>query len=117
GAFYRYGGDFIVTITNDAWFGRTSGPYQHFIMAVFRAVENRKPVVRSANTGISGFIDSTGAVAAKTELFTKAVLTRDIYTNPAITFYSLFGSVFVHICNILNLAVIVNLLRKRRRRQ
>ncbi|WP_420264377.1 apolipoprotein N-acyltransferase [Candidatus Magnetominusculus dajiuhuensis] len=117
GAFYRYGGDFIVTITNDAWFGRTSGPYQHFIMAVFRAVENRKPVVRSANTGISGFIDSTGAVAAKTELFTTAVLTRDIYTNPTITFYSLFGSVFAHICNIVNLAIIVNLLRKRRRPQ
>ncbi|MBF0456811.1 MAG: apolipoprotein N-acyltransferase [Nitrospirae bacterium] len=117
GAFYRYGGDFIVTITNDAWFGRTSGPYQHFIMAVFRAIENRKPVVRSANTGISGFIDSTGEITARTELFEKVVLTRDIYTNPAITFYSLFGSVFVHICNIANLAIIVNLLRKRRRSQ
>jgi len=46
---YSRGGDFMVTITNDAWFGKTAGPYQHFSMAVFRAVENRKPVIRAAN--------------------------------------------------------------------
>ncbi|KWT84425.1 apolipoprotein N-acyltransferase [Candidatus Magnetominusculus xianensis] len=117
GAFYKYGGDFIVTITNDAWFGRTSGPYQHFIMAVFRAVESRKPVVRSANTGVSGFIDSTGAITAKSEIFEKAVLTKDIYTNQTITFYSLFGSVFAYVCNVINMAIIVKIFRTRRRPQ
>jgi apolipoprotein N-acyltransferase len=117
GAFYRYGGDFIVTITNDAWFGRTSGPYQHFIMAVFRAIETRKPVMRAANTGISGFIDSTGAVMARSELFEKAIITRDISTNPTITFFSLFGGIFAHICNIINLAIIIKLIKGRSQRQ
>ena len=64
--FYSNGGDFMVNITNDAWFGRTTGPYQHFSIAVFRAVENRKPVIRAANTGISGFIDSSGRIIAET---------------------------------------------------
>jgi len=67
--FFTHGGDLIVTITNDAWFGRTAGPYQHFSMAVFRAVENRKPLVRAANTGISGFIDSSGRIIASSGLF------------------------------------------------
>ncbi len=71
--FYSKGGDFLVTITNDAWFGDTAGPYQHFSMAVFRAIENRKPVVRVANTGVSGFIDSSGRILASSQLFKKEV--------------------------------------------
>ncbi len=66
--FYADGGDFIVNITNDAWFGQTTGPYQHFSMAVFRAVENRKPLIRAANTGISGHIDSNGRILSRTAL-------------------------------------------------
>jgi len=58
--FVNGGSEYIVTITNDAWFGKTSAPYQHFSMAVLRAVENRVPVARAANTGVSGFIDSKG---------------------------------------------------------
>ena len=63
--FFVKGGDFIVNITNDAWFGRTTGPYQHFSMAVFRSVENRKPLIRAANTGISGFMTATERYSQK----------------------------------------------------
>lgn len=56
------GADFIITITNDAWYKRSAGLEQHFVQSVFRAVENRIPVVRAANTGISGFIGPTGEI-------------------------------------------------------
>ena len=59
-----------MNLTNDAWFGRTSAPHQHLAMAVFRAVENRRPLVRAANTGISAFISPTGEITQKSGLFT-----------------------------------------------
>jgi apolipoprotein N-acyltransferase len=49
--------ELLINVTNDAWYGRSSAPYQHFSMAKFRAVENRRSLIRAANTGISGFID------------------------------------------------------------
>ncbi len=92
--FFVKGGDFIVNITNDAWFGNTHGPYQHFSMAVFRAIENRKPVVRAANTGISGFIDSSGRILGKTELFKQTFLTRTIKTDSTLAPYTKYGDIF-----------------------
>jgi len=92
--FFRHGGNLIVNITNDAWFGKTSGPYQHFSMSIFRAVENRKPLVRAANTGISGFIDATGRVLMKTGLFKETYITDDITINDDISFYTRFGDLF-----------------------
>jgi apolipoprotein N-acyltransferase len=77
-AMVQNGADLLVNITNDAWFGRTSAAYQHFSMAVFRAVENRRVLVRSANTGISGFIDANGRVLETTALFEQAVIARSV---------------------------------------
>ncbi|GIW54952.1 MAG: hypothetical protein KatS3mg082_1356 [Nitrospiraceae bacterium] len=59
--FVANGAEFMATITNDAWFGRSAAPYQHFGMVVFRSVENRVAFARAANTGVSGFIDPSGA--------------------------------------------------------
>jgi apolipoprotein N-acyltransferase len=106
--FYTEGGDFMVTITNDAWFGNTTGPYQHFSMAVFRAIENRKPVIRSANTGISGFIDSNGAILSNTELFTRKILTETIKTDRTLTFYTKYGDLFVFFCIVTTIMLIIN---------
>ncbi len=92
--FFRHGGNLIVNITNDAWFGRTSGPYQHFSMSIFRAVENRKPLVRAANTGISGFVDATGRVLRTTGLFKETYITEDILINDDTSFYTGFGDIF-----------------------
>jgi len=96
--FYSRDGDFIVTITNDAWFGKTAGPYQHFSMAVFRAIENRKPVLRAANTGISGYIDSNGRILLTTPLFERRVETVDIRTDRSRSFYSRYGDIFSYLC-------------------
>jgi apolipoprotein N-acyltransferase len=96
--FYSRDGDFIVTITNDAWFGKTAGPYQHFSMAVFRAIENRKPVLRAANTGISGSIDSNGRISLATPLFERRFETVDIRTDSSRSFYSRYGDIFSYLC-------------------
>lgn len=60
--------DFMINITNDAWFGNSSGPYQHLDMARMRAIENQMPVIRVANTGITAIIDRKGRIAKKIDL-------------------------------------------------
>ena len=105
---YSRGGNFIVTITNDAWFGKTAGPYQHFSMAVFRAVENRKPVIRAANTGISGFIDSRGKVLGATSLFQRTAMTMDVATDARRSFYSRYGDLFSYLCVVITVLLLIN---------
>ena len=92
-AFVKNGADMLTTMTNDAWFGITSAARQHFSIAVLRAVENRRSVVRAANTGISGFIDPAGRVIEETGLFTTAAITRPVPTLETISFYTRHGEV------------------------
>ncbi|MBN2654622.1 MAG: apolipoprotein N-acyltransferase [Nitrospirae bacterium] len=105
--FFTKGGDFIVTITNDAWFGKTKGPYQHFTMAVFRAIENRKPVIRAANTGISGLIDSNGKIVKESRLFERTYQILNVKTDSSMTFYTRFGDIFSYLSIISALFIIM----------
>ena len=88
----------LINITNDAWYGRSCAPYQHFSMAVFRAVENRRSLIRAANTGISGFIDPAGRIVAKTDIFEEAVSTHSAAVISKKTFYTRFGYLFAVVC-------------------
>jgi len=101
------GANLLVNVTNDAWYGRTSAPYQHFSMAVFRAVETRRALVRSANTGISGFIDPLGRVLSQTALFEDAVLVADVPMMGAQTLYMKRGDFFALACTIAGLIFIM----------
>ncbi|RLB38637.1 MAG: apolipoprotein N-acyltransferase, partial [Deltaproteobacteria bacterium] len=74
----RKGADLLVNLTNDAWFGRTSAPYQHLAMTVFRAVETGRPLVRAANTGFSALVDPSGKILARTGLFQEALLVGEV---------------------------------------
>jgi len=97
--FVLKGADFIATLTNDDWFGRSSAPYQHFSMAVFRAVENRVPVVRSANSGISGVIAQDGRIVRQTDIFVEDAFTEDLSRlKTGKTFYTRFGDLFTFLC-------------------
>lgn len=111
--FFTRGGDFMVTITNDAWFGKTAGPYQHFSMAVFRAIENRKPLARAANTGISGFIDSNGRILMQSGLFERQVLTYTLKTDSTMTFYTKFGDLFSFFCMVISIILLANIVPRR----
>jgi apolipoprotein N-acyltransferase len=97
--FVLKGADFIATLTNDDWFGHSSAPYQHFSMAVFRAVENRVSVVRAANSGISGVIAPDGRIVKKTEIFVEDAFTETfpVYKRTT-TFYTRYGDVFARCC-------------------
>ena len=105
--FVARGAAFLVVMTNDGWFGRTSGPYQHMEMAVFRAVENRRTVVRCANTGVSLFVDPYGRGEQTTGIFHKAVLVGEVAARTQVTFYTRYGDVFSQVCCILVVLVLV----------
>ncbi len=112
--FVEQGASLITTITNDAWFGKTAAPYQHFSMAVFRAVENRVPVARAANTGISGFIDAQGRILGTTRIFTQAYLTHKLVPGSEKSFYTLYGDIFSYCCVFFTLIMLAASPRKKR---
>ncbi len=99
--FVAAGAEFLVNITNDAWFGRTSAPYQHLAMATVRAIENRVPIVRVANTGFSAMIDVDGTVRWHTALFETAWLVDTVSWIDERTVYTRFGDVFVYGCMVI----------------
>jgi apolipoprotein N-acyltransferase len=87
----RRGADFLVNITNDAWFGSTSAPYQHASHLVLRAIETRAGVARAANSGISEFVDPLGQVYAATRLNTDTVVADTLRTSDVIPIYVRWG--------------------------
>lgn len=106
------GARFMTTVTNDAWFGNSSAPYQHFAMAVFRAVENRVPLARSANTGISGFVDAAGRTGPTSAVFTEAVLDSTIKIAENKTFYTSRGDIFAYISVLAALGFLLGVVKK-----
>ena len=91
--FVLEGSELLTTITNDAWFGRSSAAYQHFEQASMRAIEQGRYLVRAANTGVSGVVDPYGRVLDRTPLFETAVLTREVRFLDGRTIYSRLGDV------------------------
>jgi apolipoprotein N-acyltransferase len=94
----RAGANILVNITNDAWFGRSSAPYQHFSMAVLRTVEQRVPMVRCANTGVSSLIDKRGCIVDTTRLFEETAVSGTLHLGGEQTVYCRFGDWFAWSC-------------------
>jgi apolipoprotein N-acyltransferase len=112
-AYVRAGSRILVNITNDAWFGRSSAPYQHLSMTVFRAVENRVPLVRAANTGITAIIDSRGHVRRMTQIFKEACLADEVRLGSGDSFYTCFGDLFAQLCLAVAAIFMVYSVRKK----
>jgi apolipoprotein N-acyltransferase len=96
----KRGSNLIVLITNDGWFGQSSAPYQHLRMGVVRAVENRRYMVRTANTGVSAIIDPYGRIEAKTPVGVRTILDGLVHFRSDRTFYTEYGDVFAY-ANVL----------------
>ena len=75
------GADVLLNVTNDSWFGPYGEPYMHFALTRFRTIENRLPMMRSTNTGITAIIDPLGRIESKTELFVPQILSSVIHPH------------------------------------
>lgn len=104
--FVDKGSEFLVFITNDSWWGNTSGARQHNQYAVFRAIENRRWVVRCANGGISSFIDPMGRMYDQTAMYTETFIQREIEPLQTKTFYTLHGDWLARICSKITMVII-----------
>jgi apolipoprotein N-acyltransferase len=112
--YVQAGSRLLVNITNDAWYGRSSAPYQHLSMTVFRAVENRVPLVRAANTGISAIIDSEGRIKKETHLFQEAFLDGNVLPGTGNTLYSRYGDVFAKACLAVSALITISIFSRKK---
>jgi apolipoprotein N-acyltransferase len=111
--FVTGGSELLTTITNDAWFGETSAPYQHFAQASMRAIENGRYMVRAANTGISGIVDPYGRVLAETRIYEPDVVVGEARFLQGSTLYTRTGDVFAYASVIATLAMLAGTRRRR----
>jgi apolipoprotein N-acyltransferase len=95
------GADVLVNITNDAWYGESSAPYQVLAMAAMRSVETKVPMVRVANTGFSALIEPSGRITNRTPLFKRGTTIVDVSWRPVRTLYTIVGDLFAEICVVL----------------
>jgi apolipoprotein N-acyltransferase len=103
--YVRAGARVLVAITNDAWFGRSSAPYQHLSIAAFRAVETRTPMIRAANTGITAIIDQNGHISTMTALFVEGFRTGDVKPGSGKSLYLVIGDAPALLCLFLTASV------------
>jgi apolipoprotein N-acyltransferase len=119
-AFMEKGADFSVIITNDGWWGKLFGTYQHNQFAILRAVENRRWIARCANTGISCTIDPYGNMYDQTPINEQRIISDYVGINSGVTFYSRHPYLFPNILLIISVLILISslvlwiILKKRR---
>ncbi len=106
------GSQLLTTITNDAWYGASSAPYQHFALASMRAIEQGRYLARAANTGISGVVDPYGRVRQASGIFTQVALVEEVRFLTGRTIYSHIGDVVAYAALALTAVALVVLKRQ-----
>src|SRR6185503_21296479 len=101
------GSQLLTTITNDAWYGQSSAPYQHFALASMRAIEEGRYIARSANTGISGVVDPYGRVVQASAIFEQVGLVVEVRLLSGRTIYSQIGDVIAYVGMALTMIALV----------
>jgi apolipoprotein N-acyltransferase len=100
------GSELLTTITNDAWYGESSAPFQHFELASMRAVEQGRYLARAANTGISGFVDPYGRVIGRSRLFETIALVAELRVLQSYTLYARIGDLVAQLAMLITLAAL-----------
>jgi len=90
----RAGAEVMLNILNDAWYGNTAAPYQHQALALWRAIENRRYLLRGSNSGVTSIIDAAGRIVAEGGLFRPEVVAGSVHRLHLETFYTRFGDIF-----------------------
>ncbi len=103
--YVQAGARVLVAITNDAWFGRSSAPYQHLAISIFRAIETRTPLIRAANTGVTAIVDENGHIHTMTNLFVEAYRTGDIRPGRGTSLYLTIGDAPAWLCVLLTAGI------------
>ena len=106
------GSQLLTTITNDAWYGQSSAPYQHFAMASMRAIEHGRYLARAANTGISGIVDPYGRVVARSQLFEQVGLVAEARFLNSRTIYTSIGDAIAYVAIALTAAALITVGRR-----
>ena len=110
--FCKKGADLLFVITNDGWWGDTPGYRQHFEFSKLRAIENRRCVARSANTGRSGFFNQRGDVLQQTQYWVPDAIKATLKANTKITFYAKHGDYLSRIAVYLTFVLLITLIAK-----
>ncbi len=111
--FVQRGAQIITVVTNDSWYGRSSGPYQHKEISVLRAIENRRAVVRAANGGISCIIDPLGRTVTESKLFTSTIIVGSVPIESGETFFTRYPLIVPVFASMFSLWVFGIFLLKR----
>jgi apolipoprotein N-acyltransferase len=104
-AYVNNGARILANITNDAWFGRSSAPYQHLFIASFRAVETRTPLVRAANTGVTAIVDQNGHITTMTGLFVEGFRIGEVRPGNGNSIYLKIGDSAAWLCVFLTAGI------------
>ncbi|MBN1621471.1 MAG: apolipoprotein N-acyltransferase [Endomicrobiales bacterium] len=103
----KNGAEILTNHTNDAWYFKTSAPYQHFIMNIFRAIENRRAVIVCGNTGVSGVVEPSGFVSKEIPIFETTYFLTRVEPRKDISFYTTFGDLFSKACAIITVLMLM----------
>ena len=107
--FVRLGAEILVYVVNDGWYEHPPEPQQHAKQAIFRAIENRRPVVRCTNTGISMIIEPSGNITHQLPLDSKGVINGTIIPSRKATFYTQYGDIFAQLSGLVTMLLILGI--------
>ena len=112
--YVKTGANLLVNLTNDAWFGRSVAPHQHLLLSIPRAVETRRYLVRSTNSGISAIVSPTGEIEARTGIFTTENLKGEVVLIDSLeTLYTRVGDIFAWIALAVTILFVVKKLPRK----